>query len=62
MVSFGVGVVILIMGVVTAVLTGYWLVLVPIWSFGLLHTGLLIMSLHRYGRGPAAQGCSGNAW
>jgi hypothetical protein len=41
-VSAGVGVAILAVGVVALVLTGYdWLVLVPIWSFGLMHLGLL---------------------
>lgn len=40
--SAGVGVAILAVGVVAFVLTGYdWLVLATIWSFGLMHLGLL---------------------
>jgi dipeptide/tripeptide permease len=47
-VSAGVGVVILVMGVVCFVLTGYnWLVLALLWSFGLLHLGLLARMLRR---------------
>lgn len=45
-VSAGVGVVILVLGVVAFVLTGYnWLVLALLWSFGLLHLGLLARTL-----------------
>jgi hypothetical protein len=46
--SAAVGAAILALGVVAFVLTGYdWLVLVPIWSFGLLHIGLLARSFRR---------------
>jgi hypothetical protein len=32
-------------------LTGYdWLVLVAIWPYGLLHTGVLVWALHRTGK------------
>ena len=41
-VSAGVGIAILAVGVVAFVLTGHdWLVLAPIWSVGLLHLGFL---------------------
>ncbi|MFZ0188624.1 MAG: hypothetical protein WAL72_16965 [Streptosporangiaceae bacterium] len=44
----GVGAAILILGVVAFVLTGYnWLVLALIWSFGLLHIGLLVRTFRR---------------
>jgi hypothetical protein len=47
-VSAGVGVVILAVGVVAFVLTGYdWLVLAASWSFGLLHLSLLTWSFRR---------------
>jgi hypothetical protein len=47
-VSAGVGVVILVLGVVAFVLTGYnWMVLALLWSFGLLHLGLLAGMLSR---------------
>ena len=47
-VSAGVGVVILVLGVVAFVLTGYnWMVLALLWSFGLLHLGLLARMLRR---------------
>jgi hypothetical protein len=47
-VSVGIGAAILALGVVAFVLTGYdWLVLVPIWSFGLLHTGLAARTFRR---------------
>jgi len=46
--SLGVGGAILILGVVAFVVTGYhWLVLVAIWPYSLLHTGLLVRVLHR---------------
>lgn len=46
--SLRVGGAILILGVVAFVVTGYdWLVLVAIWPYGLLHTGLLVWVLHR---------------
>jgi hypothetical protein len=46
--SAGVGAAILALGVVAFVLTGYnWLVLVPIWSFGLLHLGLVARTFRR---------------
>jgi hypothetical protein len=47
-VSAGIGAAILMLGVVAFVLTGYdWVVLVPIWSFGLLHLGLLAGTFRR---------------
>lgn len=47
-VSAGVGVVILVLGVVFFVLTGYdWLVLALSWSFGLLHLSLLTWVFRR---------------
>jgi hypothetical protein len=47
-ISAGVGAGILALGVVAFVLTGYsWLVLVPIWSFGLLHLGLAARTFRR---------------
>jgi fatty acid desaturase len=47
-VSAAIGTVILALGVVAFVLTGYdWLVLALIWSFGLLHIGLLARTLRR---------------
>lgn len=47
-VSAGAGVVILALGVVAFVLTGYdWMVLTLLWSFGLLHLGLLARMLRR---------------
>ena len=47
-VSAGVGTAILALGVVAFVLTGYdWLVLALIWSFGLLHMGLLARTSRR---------------
>ena len=50
--SLGVGGAILILGLVAFVVTGYdWLVLVAIWSVGLLHTGLLVRALHRTRKG-----------
>jgi hypothetical protein len=54
-VSLGVGGGILFLGVVAFVLTGYnWLVLAAIWPFGLLHTSLLIWTLHRARTGELA--------
>jgi hypothetical protein len=60
MVSAGVGVAILAVGVVAFVLTGYdWLVLTLVWSVGLLHLGLLAwmfrMAQKRTGRTRAAR-------
>jgi hypothetical protein len=47
-VSAGVGVVILVLGVVFFVLSGYdWVVLAGTWSFGLLHLGLLTWVFRR---------------
>ncbi len=47
-VSAGVGAAILVMGVVAFVLTGYdWVVLAAVWSFGLLHLGLLAWGVRR---------------
>jgi hypothetical protein len=46
--SVGVGGAILLLGLFAFVVTGYdWLVLVAIWPYGLLHTGLLVWALHR---------------
>jgi len=46
--STGVGAAILALGVVAFVLTGYnWIVLAPIWSFGLLHLGLATRTFRR---------------
>jgi hypothetical protein len=43
-----VGAAILILGVVAFVATGYdWLMLAAIWAVGLLHTGLVVLALHR---------------
>jgi hypothetical protein len=59
LVSAGVGVAILAVGVVAFVLTGYdWLVLAPTWSFGLLHLGLLTWIFRRAqrSRGKARAG------
>lgn len=56
-VSAGVGVAILVMGVVAFVLTGYnWLVLAMVWLVGLLHLGLLTWTYlrARRARGPAS--------
>lgn len=50
-VSAGVGIAILVLGVVAFVLTGYnWLVLAPVWSFGLLHLSLLAWTFRRVQR------------
>jgi len=47
-VSAGVGVVILTLGIVGFVLTGYnWLVLALVWSVGLLHLGLIARTFRR---------------
>ena len=47
-VSAGVGVAILVLGVAGFVLTGYnWLVLALVWSVGLLHLGLLARTFRR---------------
>ena len=47
-VSAGVGVAILVLGVAGFVLTGYdWLVLALVWSVGLLHLGLLAWAFRR---------------
>jgi len=46
-VSAGVGVAVLVMGVIAFALSGHnWLVLALVWSFGLLHLGLLARRLH----------------
>jgi hypothetical protein len=50
--SAGVGAAILALGVVAFVLSGYnWLVLVPIWSFGLLHLGLVARTFRKVPNG-----------
>ncbi len=55
--SLGVGGAILILGVVAFVVTGYdWLVLVAIWTYGLLHAGLLVWVLHRARKRSALSG------
>jgi hypothetical protein len=48
--SVGIGVVILVGGLVASVLTGYWLILLPTWSFGLLHITLAVQSWLRWAR------------
>lgn len=59
-VSAGVGVVILVLGVVAFILTGYnWLVFALVWSVGLLHLGLLTwtyLRAHRHARRPGVTG------
>jgi hypothetical protein len=55
--SLGVGGAILILDVVAFVVTGYdWLVLVAIWTYGLLHAGLLVWVLHRARKRSALSG------
>jgi hypothetical protein len=58
MVSAGVGVTILALGVVAFVTTGHdWLVLALLWAFGVLHLGLLATTYRRSqkktGMGPS---------
>jgi hypothetical protein len=48
--SVGIGVVILISGLVASALTGYWLILVPTWSFGLLHINFAVRAWLRWVR------------
>ena len=48
--SVGIGVAILVMGLVASALTGYWLVLVPTWSFGLLHINFAVQAWRRWAR------------
>lgn len=58
-VSAGVGVMILVLGVVFFVLTGYdWVVLAIIWSFGLCHLGVLAWALRRVTRGTGKAGAA----
>jgi hypothetical protein len=59
-VSAGVGVVILAVGVVAFVLTSYdWVVLAATWSFGLLHLSLLTWSFRRVQKGTSRKGVVG---
>jgi hypothetical protein len=56
-VSAGVGVVILAVGVVAFVLTGYdWVVLAATWSFGVIHLSLLTWSFRRVQKGIGKTG------
>jgi len=48
--SVGTGVAILVIGLVASALTGYWLILVPIWSFGLLHINFAVQAWLRWTR------------
>jgi hypothetical protein len=48
--SVGIGLAILIMGLVASALTGYWLILVPTWSFGLLHINFAVQAWRRWAR------------
>jgi hypothetical protein len=50
MASVGIGVAILVEGLVASALTGYWLILLPTWSFGLLHITLAVRSWLRGAR------------
>ena len=42
--SVGIGVAVLVAGLVASALTGYWLLLLPTWSFGLLHITLAVQA------------------
>lgn len=48
--SAGIGVAILVAGLVASALTGYWLVLLPTWSFGLLHINFAVRAWLRWVR------------
>jgi hypothetical protein len=53
-ISLGVGGAILLLGLFAFAATGFdWLVIVAIWPYGLLHTGLLVWALHRTRKGSA---------
>jgi hypothetical protein len=49
-VSVGIGVAILVFGLVASVLTGYWFILLPTWSFGLLHINFAVRAWLRWAR------------
>src|SRR5215468_8242349 len=58
-VSAGVGVVILVLGVVCFVLTGYdWVVLASVWSVGLFHLGVLTWVLCRVKKATGKTGAA----
>lgn len=62
-VSAGVGVAILVMGVVGFVLTGYdWVVPAVVWSVGLLHLGVLGWGFRRARRRTARRRLSAERW
>ena len=48
--SVGIGVAILVAGLVASALTGYWLILLPTWSFGLLHINFAVRAWLRWTR------------
>src|SRR5690242_13228881 len=48
--SVGIGVAILVAGLVASALTGYWLILLPTWSFGLLHINFAVRAWLRWAR------------
>lgn len=48
--SVGIGVAVLVAGLVASALTGYWLLLLPTWSFGLLHITLAVQAWLRWVR------------
>ena len=48
--SVGIGVAVLVAGLVTSALTGYWLILLPTWSFGLLHINFAVRAWLRWAR------------
>jgi general stress protein CsbA len=52
--SVGIGVALLIVGLVASALTGYWLILVPTWSYGLLHINFAVRAWLRWSRRSAA--------
>lgn len=57
LVSAGVGFLILALGVVAFVLTGYdWLALALVWSVGVLHLGLLAWTFRRAQKGTGRTG------
>lgn len=48
--SVGVGIAVAATGLVVAVLTGYWLILVPTWLFGLVHIAFTVRAWLRWAR------------
>ena len=53
-VSVGIGVSVLVFGLVWSALTGYWLILIPTWAFGVLHTNFAVRAWLRWVRRSAA--------